>query len=259
MTLTTLDVNLHSLFTRVIGDGSTVSFWNDLWIGDSKLSSLFPRIFSLETSKECMVNDRCNNNNGSKSRTWEWRRPIRGGLEECQLVNLLSLIQDVDVIASPDTWECNLDPSKSFTVAALRKKIDYCLLGSIGNQTRWNKVLPIKINIHIWRLIQDRLPTRCNLDNRGIDIHSKRCPVCDEGLETTQHLFVDCSMAKSLWKKISTWWGFTDYPKLLLDLTSRGNSTNLCKRLKICIDVVIQTTNWVNWRYKSRLCFDLKP
>ncbi|PWA35692.1 Lipase, GDSL [Artemisia annua] len=127
----------------------------------------------------------------------------------------LVIHSDVNVIASPDTWECNLDPSKSFTISALRKKIDYCLLGSIGDQTRWNKVLPIKINIHIWRLIQDRLLTRCNLDNRGIDIHSKRCPVCDEGLETTQHLFVECSLAKSLWKKISSWWGFTDYPKPL--------------------------------------------
>ncbi|GJV13901.1 RNA-directed DNA polymerase, eukaryota, reverse transcriptase zinc-binding domain protein [Tanacetum coccineum] len=86
------------------------------------------------------------------------------------------------------------------------------------------------MNIHIWRLIQDRFPTRCNLDNLGIDIHSKRCLVSDEGLETTQHLFVDCSLAKSLRKKISTWWGFTDYPKLLLDLISWRDSTNLSKR-----------------------------
>ncbi|GJY45062.1 reverse transcriptase domain, reverse transcriptase zinc-binding domain protein [Tanacetum coccineum] len=240
-------------------DGSNVSFWNDLWIGDSKLSSMFPRIFSLETSKECTVHDRCNNNHGPKSKTWEWRQPIRGGPEECQLANLLSQIQDVDVVASPDSWECNLDPSKTFTVLALRKKIDSCILGSIGDPTRWNKALPIKINIHIWRLIQDRLPTHCNLDNRGIDIHSKRCPVCDEDLETTQHLFVDCFLAKSLWKKISSWWGFSDYPKILLDLIAWGDSTNLSKRLKLCLDVVIQTTIWVIWRYRNRLCFDLKP
>ncbi|GJT70288.1 glycerophosphodiester phosphodiesterase GDPDL3 [Tanacetum coccineum] len=200
--LSTMDVNLYSLFTRVIGDGSTVSFWNDLWIRDSKLSSMFPRIFSLETSKECTVHDQCNNNHGPKSITWEWRRPIRGGPEECQLVNLLALIQDVDVVASPDSWECNLDPTKTFIVSALRKKIDSCILGSIGDPT----------------------------NNRGIDIHSKRCSVCDEDLETTQHLFVDCSLAKSLWKKISSWWGFSDYPKLLLDLISWGDSTNLSKR-----------------------------
>ncbi|GJY27215.1 hypothetical protein Tco_0401941 [Tanacetum coccineum] len=132
-----MDVNLHSLFTRVIGDGSTVSFWNDLWIGDSKLSSMFPRIFSLETSKECTVHDCCNNNHGPKSRTWEWRRPIRGPPEECQLANLLSLIQDVDVVAFPHSWECNLDPSKTFTVSALRKKIDSCILGSTGDPTSW--------------------------------------------------------------------------------------------------------------------------
>ncbi|GJX32886.1 putative RNA-directed DNA polymerase [Tanacetum coccineum] len=215
--LSTMDVNLHSLFTRVIGDGSTVSFWNDLWIGDSKLSSMFPRIFSLETSKECTVHDRCNNNHGPKN---------------------------VDVVASPDSWECNLDLSKTFTVSALRKKIDSCILGSTGDPTRWNKALPIKINIHIWRLIQDRLPTRCNLDNQGIDIHYKRCLMCDEDLETTQHLFVDCFLAKSLWKKISSWWGFSDYPKLLLDLIAWGDSTNLSKRHPWAVEKTMTFERW---------------
>ncbi|GJR46213.1 RNA-directed DNA polymerase, eukaryota, reverse transcriptase zinc-binding domain protein [Tanacetum coccineum] len=132
---------------------------------------------------------------------------------------------------------CQCSSSHPLRYKALRKKIDNCILGSTGDPTRWNKALPIKINIHIWRLIQDRLPTRCNLDNRGIDIHSKRCPVCDEDLETTQHLFVDCFLAKSLWKKISSWWGFSDYPKLLLDLIAWGDSTNLSKSLKTTTNV----------------------
>lgn len=76
--LSNMDVNLHSLFNRVIGDGSTMSFWNDLWIRDSTLSSLFRRIFSLKTSMECTINDQCNNNNVPKSWMWEWWKPIRG-------------------------------------------------------------------------------------------------------------------------------------------------------------------------------------
>ncbi|GJS78902.1 RNA-directed DNA polymerase, eukaryota, reverse transcriptase zinc-binding domain protein [Tanacetum coccineum] len=213
--LETANIDLHSIFCREIGNGSSVSFWSYNWLGNYTLRSLFPRLFSLEAFKECKVSDRCNLLHGPKSRTWNWRRPIRGGLEQSQLLDLLLLLRDVNTNNTPDTWVCNLNTSNSYSVSDLRVKIDNSILEPNGNQTRWNKILPIKINIHSWRLGLDRLPTRCNLDARGIDIHSKRCPVCDEDLESNQHLFVDCFLAASLWRKIAYWWGLDDYPKQL--------------------------------------------
>ena len=232
---------------------------SDHWLGNSTLGSLFPRLFSLEAFKECKVSDRCNLLYGPKSRTWNWRRPIRGGREQTQFQDLLLLLQDVDTNDNPDGWVCNLNASNCYSVSELRVKIDDSILEQNGNQTRWNKILPIKINIHSWRLGLDRLPTRCNLDDRGIDIHSKRCPVCDEDLESNQHLFVDCFLAASLWRKIAYWWGFDDYPKQLQSLIVWGTSTNLNTLSKLCFDVVVQTTTWVIWRFRNRVCFDLKP
>ena len=68
-----------------------------------------------------------------------------------------------------------------------------------------------------WRLGKDRLPTRCNLDARGINLDSTRCPLCDQAIEDLQHLFVECPIAKDLWSMVKTWWGMDDYPKLVLD------------------------------------------
>nr|GEX22654.1 RNA-directed DNA polymerase, eukaryota, reverse transcriptase zinc-binding domain protein [Tanacetum cinerariifolium] len=59
----------------------------------------------------------------------------------------------------------------------------------------------------------DRLPTRYNLDARGIDLDSTGRPVCDGCVETSQHLFIDCTVARGLWKMISRWWKLGDYPE----------------------------------------------
>nr|GEV12490.1 RNA-directed DNA polymerase, eukaryota, reverse transcriptase zinc-binding domain protein [Tanacetum cinerariifolium] len=64
----------------------------------------------------------------------------------------------------------------------------------------------------------NRLPTRHNLDLRGIDLDSTLCPVCNEAVETDQHLFLDCDIAQHLWKLIIKWWGLNDYPKDILGI-----------------------------------------
>ncbi|PWA39984.1 hypothetical protein CTI12_AA566940 [Artemisia annua] len=73
-------------------------------------------------------------------------------------------------------------------------------------QTRRNKNLPIKLNVFTWRVTRHRVPTRFNLDLRGIDVDSTRCLVCDEAIEKSQHLFVECTIASSLWSMVATCW-----------------------------------------------------
>ncbi|GJS73079.1 RNA-directed DNA polymerase, eukaryota, reverse transcriptase zinc-binding domain protein [Tanacetum coccineum] len=87
----------------------------------------------------------------------------------------------------------------------MRKYIECKILATTEEETRWNKMLPIKVNINTWRLCLDRLPTRCNLDARGVDLDSTRCPICDEDLESSQHLFLECLVASSLWQMVTTW------------------------------------------------------
>ncbi|GKA89082.1 hypothetical protein Tco_0810894 [Tanacetum coccineum] len=57
--LSSVGVNLNLLLTRKVGTGSSIAFWHDNWIGPSDLKSLYPRLFALETNKECRISDRC--------------------------------------------------------------------------------------------------------------------------------------------------------------------------------------------------------
>ncbi|GKC47199.1 RNA-directed DNA polymerase, eukaryota [Tanacetum coccineum] len=76
----------------------------------------------------------------------------------------------------------------------------------VSTQTRWIKAVPIKVNIHAWKVRMDCLPTRLNISRRGIDIPSILCPVCGSVTESSSHLFFDCLVAKDNFCKICRWW-----------------------------------------------------
>ncbi|GJS72001.1 reverse transcriptase domain, reverse transcriptase zinc-binding domain protein [Tanacetum coccineum] len=160
---------------------------------------------------------------------------------------------------SPDTWTCSLDTSNLYKVSSLRRLIDHQTLESQVQEVRWNKTLPIKVNIHTWGLFLDRLPTRYNLDIRGIDLDSTRCPICDNGIDTANHVFVDCSVAIGVWDSISSWWRVNDCPKDLQNLIRWADLVDINIKAKACFDAVIQTTTWILWRYRNRICFELRP
>ena len=92
-------------------------------------------------------------------------------------------------------------------MASARNYIDSKTLVVDHSSTRWNALVPIKVNIFTWRLTLNKIPTRDNFDKRGIDIHSLICPVCDMEIETVSHLFFSCQMAQDIWKNIGRWWG----------------------------------------------------
>ncbi|GJV62328.1 RNA-directed DNA polymerase, eukaryota, reverse transcriptase zinc-binding domain protein [Tanacetum coccineum] len=197
--ISSVGINLNSLFTCKVGTGSSIAFWHDNWIGPSDLKSVYPRIFAFEINKECRISDRCFTLNGLTHHVWAWRRVVRDGHEMDQLRDLLGLLNNFCPSNSPDSWAFTLSTHKSFTVASMRREIEKHILCDEPGITQWNKSLLIKINVHTWRHYLDRLPTLCNLDSRGIDLYSSRCLVCDGDIETAQHLFIDCLIANGLW------------------------------------------------------------
>lgn len=78
---------------RVVGDGKSTVFWEDRWIGgELRLRDIFPRLYSLETDKRCLVENRVCRVNGAVSGEWSWRRDLFVWEEEqiSELLNLLS-------------------------------------------------------------------------------------------------------------------------------------------------------------------------
>ncbi|XP_060960792.1 uncharacterized protein LOC133031327 [Cannabis sativa] len=59
----------------------------------------------------------------------------------------------------------------------------------------WESDLHPRIAITVWRVLNDAMALRSKLQF----VKEKDCVLCDNGVETSLHLFRDCSFAKSLW------------------------------------------------------------
>ena len=79
-TLLTVESIFKSLIDEGLGlspgDGSLIKFWQDSWLFNESLCSLFPRIFALSVNKFGTISDY-----GSWSgSSWFWSFPLRRGL-----------------------------------------------------------------------------------------------------------------------------------------------------------------------------------
>ncbi|GJS34750.1 RNA-directed DNA polymerase, eukaryota [Tanacetum coccineum] len=184
-----------------VGNGMNTSFWNDCWIGDSMLKHLFPRLFALETIKDISVADKFR-----VPITCSFRRPVRGGLEAQQLDHLMGLIESTLLSNSEDRWVWDLNGDGVFRVKDVRNLLDETFLPKADTPTRWIKCIPIKVNVFVWKALQDRLPTRSNLVRRNILIDSLSCPICDGEPEDSSHLFFRCCLARDVTRLVCRWW-----------------------------------------------------
>ncbi|GJV77892.1 RNA-directed DNA polymerase, eukaryota, reverse transcriptase zinc-binding domain protein [Tanacetum coccineum] len=134
------------------------------------------------------------------------RRTPRGGIEATQFVDLKCRIGDVTLSDHNDAWNWSPNTTKGFSVASARSLVDSHILKVSPIATHWNGCIPIKVNIFLWKLLLNKLPSRVNLDRRGIDIPSILCPNCQEDVETGNHIFFTCEMASTLWSMLDNWW-----------------------------------------------------
>ncbi|GKV36160.1 hypothetical protein SLEP1_g44321 [Rubroshorea leprosula] len=69
----------------------------------------------------------------------------------------------------------------------------------------WSKILPSKVAAFNWKVMLDRIPTKTNLLKRGIakDTEDTKCVLCENEDEDSNHLFLNCSIARSMDHKLT--------------------------------------------------------
>ncbi|GJS39908.1 RNA-directed DNA polymerase, eukaryota, reverse transcriptase zinc-binding domain protein, partial [Tanacetum coccineum] len=189
-----------------VGCGNNIRFWKDIWIGESPLCSRFNRLFRLDLDENCTINEWLISSNW----IWHWRRSVTFERTEEMLRTLTNELRHTKLLSEPDTCMWSLSDDGLFSVAVTRRHIDQVILPSVNIATRWNTVLPKKVNIFIWRLRLDRFPHRLNLLKRGLEFDSISCPICNNHVESNDHIFFSCDVASSVWNLIRLWCHISD-------------------------------------------------
>lgn len=60
-----------------------------------------------------------------------------------------------------------------------------------------------------WQAIRDRITTKMNLFHRKVlgAQQDLGCVFCNRGMETTDHLFLNCNISNMVWRKVLGWFG----------------------------------------------------
>ncbi|GJY69777.1 RNA-directed DNA polymerase, eukaryota, reverse transcriptase zinc-binding domain protein [Tanacetum coccineum] len=183
---------------------------------------------------------------------YSFRRNPRGGVEQDQFNELSALVHHVSLIPMSNKWKWDLESSGDFSVASVRKIIDDKSLSDVDSKTRWIKYVPIKVNVHAWKVKTNSFPTRLNV--------SIMCAICDNGVETSRHLFFYCCMVRQIIHKITRWW---DVP--YVDVESYEDWYNWLVNLRISsmhkqmFQGVFYVMWWHLWSFRNKLIFDSKP
>ncbi|GKB48218.1 RNA-directed DNA polymerase, eukaryota, reverse transcriptase zinc-binding domain protein [Tanacetum coccineum] len=248
-------VDLMGFCKIVIGNGSTTRFWHDIWYGDICFKEKFKRLFNLELQKDANVASKLQASNVASS----FRRPPRSGIENSQFIELEQILSSISLSSVSDRWSWTLHGLGDFSVKSAREEIDKHVLVVSPSQNRWSKVLPIKLNVFSWRMMLDRLPTRSNLYNRGINITCILCPNCGAAIENRNHLFFGCSMSVDLARLIGRWWNIHipifDDPS---SWDSWFNGMNLSSMQRRILEATFVSMWWHIWKFRNLSIFSSK-
>jgi hypothetical protein len=177
---------------KKLGNGASISFWFDSWVGDAPLKYQFPRLFAISSQKEEKVASVWNPVGGVERWNLRWRRRFFVWEEEL-VEEFKNLISNILVTNVEDRWCWRPENDVVFTV-----KSAYCLIsnlpGSVGFHPPWSGRIfdaiwkckaPSKVSGFVWQLLHNRIPTKDNLILRNI-IHtgeSTLCPLCGKEIE----------------------------------------------------------------------------
>ncbi|GKB50952.1 RNA-directed DNA polymerase, eukaryota, partial [Tanacetum coccineum] len=212
------------------------------------------RIYALETQKNISVALKLSHDDLLCS----FRRAPRAGAEELQYIQLVKIMEGITLFDSKDRWRWSLEGGGEFTVASVRNLLDANSLPMVSSKTRWIKAVPIKVNIHAWKVKLDILPTRLNISKSGMDIESILCPLCEKNVESSSHIFFTCPISREIFRKVLLWW------EIDLVMVSSYNewldwllSIRLHSKHKELFEGVCYVLWWYIWNFRNKSIFGL--
>lgn len=150
--------------------------------------------------------------NGCWAWSFEWRRSLFIW-EENLLLNLLTDLQGANVVQNIEdswTWRNGCEPSFSVN-SAYQVIISLDELNKSEYKFFWDNSIPLKVGVLCWRATLDRVPTKENLQKKGI-IHDQSellCCLCKQNLESGAHLFISCKFTYFVWMQVLNWFGIS--------------------------------------------------
>nr|GEU97238.1 RNA-directed DNA polymerase, eukaryota, reverse transcriptase zinc-binding domain protein [Tanacetum cinerariifolium] len=113
-----------------VGDGSSIRFWKDTWLGDDPLYIRYNRLYHLKKNKDCFIQQRIANG----SWFWDWSRRFNVGRTKAEINALISDIASLkpEELVDSDTCIWSVSHDDKFSMNSVRKHTDELSLPSLS-------------------------------------------------------------------------------------------------------------------------------
>ncbi|GAU19616.1 hypothetical protein TSUD_383110 [Trifolium subterraneum] len=197
---------------------------------------------------------------GVGGEAWKWRRRLFAWEEEL-VAGYIARLSNVSLQTGvPDSWVWQLHNSGCYSVKSAYSYLtaSEVRLNENFDKFLWLRSVPLKVNIFVWRLFLDRLPTKSNLLRRGsLGAENVYCSTMCGTTEDLNHLFFQCDVYSRLWLMILQWLGvFTALQGELnahsIQFSGLGSNQ---KTSFIGLTVIWVATLYVIWRDRNNRLF----
>ncbi|XP_057452077.1 uncharacterized protein LOC130743872 [Lotus japonicus] len=170
----------------------------------ASLQSSFPRLFALASNKNATISDLGSFEGGR----WVWDLGLRRRLfdwELPRLQELMSYLNSVFPCDEEDTIVWSGATNGLFTVKEAYSAAELRMFGPvswlISKQCR--KIIPPKVGLFVWQLMENSVAVKENLLKRGMTIENGGiCDLCGLYVESVQHLMLGCDKSWRFWSTI---------------------------------------------------------
>ncbi|KAJ9708014.1 hypothetical protein PVL29_000195 [Vitis rotundifolia] len=244
----------HSRF--IVGDGTRVKFWKDLWCENHSLEEAFPTLFNLSINKESWVAEAWEEDGVGGSWGPRFNRHLNDwevGEVESLLGKLLPMTirRGVD-----DSLQWKEKKNGTFSVKSFYSSLSRGIKSPFPARSIWTPWVPIRASFFGWEAAWSRLLTTDRLKRFGWSIPN-RCFLCKIEEESTDHLLLFCEKARMLWLLIFSLFGvqWVMHSSVKRNLLGWHGSFVGKKREKawraapLCL-------MWTIWKERNRRAFD---
>ncbi|KAL9686643.1 hypothetical protein QQ045_031036 [Rhodiola kirilowii] len=122
----------------------------------------------------------------------------------------------------------------------------------------WSGLAPPKVEMLVWRLYHDSLPTKDNLARKGVlnASHNLNCDLCNHQLESADHVLLQCKWSWSLWTWCIRWWGsYWVAPHTMKALLQGWVIPGTTKTYKRFWKTLSYAIIWTIWEERIKRCF----
>ncbi|RVX02717.1 LINE-1 reverse transcriptase-like [Vitis vinifera] len=202
----------------MVGKGTRIRFWTDVWCAGTALSQSFPHLFALAANRNATVEEMWDHN--SEQGGWNLRFLRNFNDWEVGMVgDLLLKLRGLRPSLEEDSVSWKGGKNGKFKV----KKAYSCLVNHIDTafpeKCIWVDSVPTKVAFFAWEATWEKVLTLDRLQRRGWQFPNC-CFLCGCAEESINHILIHCIVVRALWELVlgllGVKWAFPETVKEVL-------------------------------------------